>query len=125
MVTLAQLHASESRGVFDLDQGAYARPHDLKRGVVWKGEKTMTKPPYLSEYDRAMLRTMLAFPGTAPAVFTNENVRRLFGADETCMTCPLCATTAQGRVDGGKLCQELDATNAATCFRRVRERGCH
>jgi transposase-like protein len=59
----------------------------------------------LSEYDRAMLRSTLAFPGTAPAVFTNENVRALLGADETCMTCPRCGSAAQGRVDGDKLCQ--------------------
>jgi hypothetical protein len=39
-----------------------------------KGETTMTKPRSLSEYDRAMLRVTL---GTAPGVFTNENVRRL------------------------------------------------
>ena len=76
----------------------------------------MTNPPYLSEYDRAMLRTTLASPGTAPGVFTNENVRRLFGADETCMTCPLCATTAQGRVDSGKLCQEFRCDECGYAF---------
>jgi transposase-like protein len=64
----------------------------------------MTKPRSLSEYDRAMLRVTL---GTVPGVFTNENVRRLLGADEICMTCPLCGTAAQGHVDGGKLCQEF------------------
>jgi transposase-like protein len=64
----------------------------------------MTKARSLSEYDRAMLRVTL---GTAPGVFTNENVRRLLGVDETYMTCPLCGTAAQGRVDGGKLCQEF------------------
>jgi hypothetical protein len=57
----------------------------------------MTKARSLSEYDRAMLRVTL---GTAPGVFTNENVRRLLGVDETYMTCPLCGTAAQGRVDG-------------------------
>jgi transposase-like protein len=60
----------------------------------------MIKPRSLSDYDRAMLRVTLA---SAPGVFTNEDVRGLLGADETCMTCPLCGT---GRV-GGKLCQEF------------------
>jgi hypothetical protein len=67
----------------------------------------MTKPRSLSEYGRAMLRATLASPGTAPAVFMHENVRGLLDADETCMICPLCGTVAQGRVDGGKLCQEF------------------
>jgi len=31
----------------------------------------------------------------------------VLGVDETCMTCPLCGTATQGRVDGGKLCQEF------------------
>jgi len=44
---------------------------------------TMTKRRSLSEYERAMLRATLAFPGTAPAVFTNKNVRGLLGTDET------------------------------------------
>ena len=36
----AAQHASESRGVFDLDQGAYARSHDLKEGGSYrKGKK--------------------------------------------------------------------------------------
>jgi transposase-like protein len=78
----------------------------------------MTKPRFLREYDRAMLRTTLAFPGTAPAVFTNENVRGLLGADETCMTCPLCGTAAQGRVDGGKLCQEFRCDECDYAFRK-------
>ena len=78
--------------------------------------KTMTKPRFLREYDRAVLRTTLAFPGTAPGVFTNENVRRLLGADETRMTCPLCATAAQGRVDGGKLCQEFRCDECGYAF---------
>jgi transposase-like protein len=67
----------------------------------------MTKPRSLSEYVRAMLRATLASPGTAPAIFMNENVCGLLGADETCMTCPLCGNVAQDRVDGGKLCQEF------------------
>ena len=83
--------------------------HPAKRWApfIWKGETTMTKSRSLSEYVRAMLRATLASPGTAPAVFTNENVRGLLGADETCMTCPLCGTAAEGRVYGGKLCQEF------------------
>ena len=44
---------------------------------------TMTKPRSLTEYNRAMLRATLAFPGMAPAVFTNENVRGLLGADSS------------------------------------------
>jgi transposase-like protein len=64
----------------------------------------MTKPRSLSEYVRAMLRRTLAFPDTAPAVFMNENVRGLLGADETGMTCPRCGNAA--RVDV-KLCQEF------------------
>jgi len=67
----------------------------------------MTKPRSLSEYARAMLRRALAFPDTAPAVFTSENVRGLLGADETSMSCPLCGNAAQGPVGGGKLCQEF------------------
>jgi transposase-like protein len=62
------------------------------------------KPGFLNERDRAMLRATLAFPGTAPAVFTNENVRGLLGADKTCMTCPRCGSAVPG--EGGKLCQE-------------------
>ena len=58
----------------------------------------------LNERDRAMLRATLAFPGTAPAVFTNQNVRGLIGADETCMTCPRCGSAVQA-VD--KRCQEF------------------
>ena len=68
---------------------------------------TMTKPGSLSEYDRAVLRSTLAFAGTAPAVFTNENIRGVLGADEACMTCPRCASAGQGRVDGGRACQEF------------------
>jgi len=63
----------------------------------------MTTPRSFSEYDRAILRAMLASPGMAPGVFTNENVRRLLGADETCMTCPRYGTAAQG----WKLCKEF------------------
>src|SRR5262249_61003095 len=68
---------------------------------------TMTKPRFLSEYDRAALRSTLAFGGTAPAVFLNENIRGVLGADEVSMTCPRCASVGQGRVDGGGACQEL------------------
>ena len=68
---------------------------------------TITKPRSLSEYDRAVLRTTLAFPGTAPAVFTNENIRGVLGADEASMTCPRCANAGQARVDGGSACQEF------------------
>jgi transposase-like protein len=77
---------------------------------------TMTKPRFLTEYDRAVLRTTLAFPGTAPAVFTNENVRGLLGADETCMTCPRCASAGQGRVDGGRRCQEFRCDECGYAF---------
>ena len=70
-------------------------------------QMSMAKPRFLSEYDRAVLRTTLAFPSTAPAVFTNKNVRRLLGADETCVFCPRCASAGQGRVDGGRACQEF------------------
>jgi hypothetical protein len=46
----------------------------------------LTTPRSLSEYERAMLRATLAFPGgPTPAVFTSENVRGLLGVDETCM----------------------------------------
>ena len=68
---------------------------------------TMTKPQSLSEYDRTMLRATLAFSGTAPAVFTNENIRGVLGADEACMSCPRCASAGQGRVDGSRACQEF------------------
>jgi transposase-like protein len=68
---------------------------------------TKTTPRFLSEYDRATLRSTLAFGGTAPAVFTNENIRGMLGADEACMTCPRCASAGQGRVDGGRACQEF------------------
>src|SRR5262249_41726868 len=85
----------------------------------------MTKPRSLSEYARAMLRRALAFSETAPAVFTNENVRGLLGADETSMSCPRCGNAAQGRVDSSSA-KSSDATNAATALRRVREREtCH
>ena len=83
-----------------------------KRLFVWKGETTMTKPSSLSEYDRAILRATLASPGTAPGVFTNENVRGQLGADETCMTCPLCGTGAQG----GKLCKEFRCDQCGYAF---------
>src|SRR5215475_460236 len=75
---------------------------------------TMTKPRFLSEYDRAVLRSTLAFSGTAPVVFTNRNVRRLLGADKTCMTCPRCGSAAQGRNDGGKPCQDFKCD--ACCY---------
>lgn len=68
---------------------------------------TMTKPRFLSEYDRAVLRATLAFSGTALAVSTNENIRGVLGADEACMTCPRCASAGHGRVDGGRACQEF------------------
>ena len=68
---------------------------------------TMTKPRFLSEYDRAVLRSTLGFPGTAPAVFMNENIRGVLGADEASMTCPRCASAGQARVDGGSACQEF------------------
>jgi len=63
----------------------------------------MNAPRSLSEYDRAMLHAMLASPGTAPGLFTNENVRRLLGVDETRMTCPRYGTASQG----WKLCKEF------------------
>ena len=68
---------------------------------------TMAEPRFLSEYDRAALRSTLAFGGTAPAVFTNENIRGVLGADEASMTCPRCANAGQARVDGGSACQEF------------------
>jgi hypothetical protein len=68
-----------------------------------KEETTLTMLHSLSEYDRAKLRAMLAPPSTAPGAFTNENIRRLLGADETCMTCPRYGTAAQG----WKLCKEF------------------
>jgi len=68
---------------------------------------TMTKPRFLSEYDRAVLRSTLAFSGTATPVFTNENIRGVLGADEASMTCPRCANAGQARVDGGSACQEF------------------
>ena len=77
-------------------------------------QMSMTKPASLSEYDRAVLRTTLAFPGTAPGVFTNKNVRWLLGADETCMTCPRCGSATQGRDDGGKPCQDFKCD--ACCY---------
>ena len=70
-------------------------------------QMSMAKPRFLSEYDRAALRSTLAFGGTAPAVFTNENIRGLLGADEASMTCPRRASAGQGRVDGGRACQEF------------------
>jgi transposase-like protein len=71
------------------------------------------KPGSLNELDRAMLRAMLAFPGMAPAVFTNENVRGLIGADETCMTCPRCGDVAQA---GDKRCQEFRCDECCYTF---------
>jgi len=68
---------------------------------------TMTQPSLLSESDRAVLRSTLALGGTAPAVFTSEDIRGVLGADEACMTCPRCASVGQGRVDGGRACQEF------------------
>jgi len=70
-------------------------------------QMSMAEPRFLSEYDRAALRSTLAFGGTAPAVFNNENIRGLLGADEACITCPRCASAGQGRVDGGRACQEF------------------
>jgi hypothetical protein len=66
---------------------------------------TIDRPPFLSQYDRAVLRSALAFTGTAPAVFTNENIRGVLGADQACMTCPR-SSAGQGRIDDGKICQE-------------------
>src|SRR5262245_50157022 len=40
---------------------------------------------------------------TAPALFTNQNVRVLLGADKTCMTCPRCGSAAQPGVDDGRM----------------------
>src|SRR5262245_55989570 len=77
---------------------------------------TMSQPRFLSEYDRAVLRTALAFPGTAPAVLMNENVRGLLGADETCMTCPRCASPGQGRVDGGGRCTKFRCDECCYAF---------
>jgi transposase-like protein len=77
---------------------------------------TMTKPQSLSEYDRAMLRATLAFSGTAPAVFMNENIRGVLGADEACMTCPRCGSAAQGRNDGGKPCQDFKCDSCCYVF---------
>ena len=68
---------------------------------------TMAEPRFLSEYDRAALRSTLAVGGTAPAVFTNENIRGVLGADEASMTCLRCANAGQARVDGGSACQEF------------------
>jgi len=48
--------------------------------------------PLLSEFDRTMLRAMLASLGMVPG----------FGADQTYTTCPLYGTATQG----GKLCKE-------------------
>jgi len=76
----------------------------------------MTKPRFLSEYDRAVLRTTLAFPSTAPVVFTGENIRRLLGADEICMTCPRYTSAAQGRVDEGRGCQEFRCDECGYVF---------
>ena len=73
----------------------------------------MTRNPgSLNELDRAMLRAALASPGTAPAVFTNENVRGLLGADKTCMTCPRCGNAGEG----GKLCQEYRCDECSYAF---------
>ena len=73
----------------------------------------MTRNPgSLNELDRAMLRATLAFPGTAPGVFMRENVRRLLGADETCMTCPRYGTTAQG----SRLCEESRCDECGYAF---------
>jgi hypothetical protein len=76
---------------------------------------TITEPRSLSEYDRVVLRTTLAFPGTAPAVFTNENVRGVLGTDETCMTCPRWACATQGNV-GGRRCQEFRCDECGYVF---------
>src|SRR5262245_65426353 len=67
---------------------------------------TMTKPHSLSEYDRAVLRATLAFPGTALAVSTNENIRGVLVADEPCMTCPQCASAGQGGAEAARPCKE-------------------
>ena len=72
------------------------------------------KPGSLNELDRAMLRATLASPGTAPAVFTNKNVRALLGADKTCMTCPRCGNAVPG--EGGKLCQEYRCDTCSYAF---------
>ena len=69
---------------------------------------------FLNELDRAMLRATLASPGTAPAVFTNENVRGLLGADKTCMTCPRCGNAVLGQ--GAKLCQEYRCDECSYAF---------
>jgi hypothetical protein len=75
----------------------------------------MTRQPgSLNELDRAMLRATLASPGTAPAVFTNQNVRGLLGADATCMTCPRCGNAVPG--EDGKLCQEYRCDACSYAF---------
>ena len=75
----------------------------------------MTKPGSLSEYDRAMLRGMLALPGAA-SIFTNQNVRGLLGAHETCMTCPRCGSATQGCVYMGKSCQDFKCDECCYVF---------
>ena len=76
---------------------------------------TTTKPRFLSEYDRAVLRSTLAFTGTAPAVFASENIRGVLGADEACMTCPR-SSAGQGRVEDVKACQEFRCDECGCSF---------
>src|SRR5262249_34143748 len=72
------------------------------------------KPGSLNERDRAMLRATLASPGTAPAVFTDKNVRALIGADKTCMSCPRCGNAVPG--EGGNLCQKYRCDECSSAF---------
>jgi hypothetical protein len=55
-------------------------------------------PRSLSEQDRAILRATLASSGTAPGVFTNENVHGVLGAQ------------------GGKLCKEFRCDECGYAF---------
>ena len=79
-----------------------------------KGATMTRNPGLLNELDRAMLRATLACPGTAPAVFTNQNARALLGADKTCMTCPRCGNAVPG--EGGKLCPEYRCDACSYAF---------
>src|SRR5262245_30561881 len=68
---------------------------------------TMTKPRFLSEYDRAAVRATLAFGGTAPAVVWNEELRGVVGADAVSLAGPPCGSGGAGRGHGGRACQEV------------------
>ena len=72
------------------------------------------KPRSLSEYDRAILRATLAFPGTAAAVFSDKDIRGLLGSDQACLTCPRCGSAAKERVDDDNLCRDFKCD--ACCY---------